>query len=248
MGGLRRLSEETAVGQECDEKKCLQEVGMEFQAELIATVKVLKRQSGYLLALNILNAYEDSLVYSRSEPCEGCNEFRVIDVLKIMAGGKPSVSVATPAPEKPVPPPKKEEKRSTDGRYIDYGDGTITDSETNLMWTRKDSHADLGKCIDWNDSKSYVKGLNTGGYRDWRLPTVKELKAIYEKSKSNYMAYDSKYSLHLDSIFGDGAAYGYWSSEEMGSCCARGVDFDHGGITKYTRSSCAYQGVRAVRR
>ena len=140
--------------------------------------------------------------------------------------------------------------RSSGGRYTDNGDGTITDTKTNLMWTKKDSYVDLGKCLDWNASKSYVSGLSTGAYTDWRLPTVKELKAIYGESKSNVIPHDhaSGYPLHLDSIFADGAAYYYWSSEKLGSCCARYVHFGNGSVGKGTRDFCPNGGVRAVRR
>ncbi len=141
---------------------------------------------------------------------------------------------------------------SKDGRFIDNGDGTITDTNTGMMWTKKDSYADLGKCLNWNDSGSYVGRLSTGGYNDWRMPTVQELKKILEKSKSNNMTFDhnSKYPLYLDSIFADGAAYRLWSSETAGSCCARTVDFSrsNGRVRKYTRDSCGDRGVRAVRR
>jgi|TARA_B100000959_G_scaffold117470_1_gene123455 hypothetical protein len=36
---------------------------------------------------------------SKSEPCKGCDEFQVINILKKMAGGKPTSSVV----EKPKP-------------------------------------------------------------------------------------------------------------------------------------------------
>lgn len=122
-----------------------------------------------------------------------------------------------------------EEHSSSDGRFIDRGDGTITDTRTGLMWTKEDSYVDLGKCLDWNDSKSYVNWLNTGGYSDWRMPTVKELNTIYEKSKSNNMAHDhdSENPIHLDSIFADGTG-GVWSSETAGPCCARLFSFFNG--------------------
>jgi hypothetical protein len=141
--------------------------------------------------------------------------------------------------------------RSAGGRYLDDGNGVIKDTETSLMWTKKDSWSDLGKCLDWNDSRGYVSALRTGGYSDWRLATVKELRGIYEESKSNNMAYDhdSQYPLHLDSIFADGAAYYYWSSEEAGSCCARFVTFHRGGrVYETSRAHCDGAGVRAVRR
>ena len=141
-------------------------------------------------------------------------------------------------------------KRSKDGRYVDHGDGTITDTKTNLMWTKKDSYADTRFCKDWNASKSYVSGLRTGGYVDWRLPTVKELKALYEKSKSNSRTYNQgKYGeTHLDSIFATGAAYFYWTSETSGSCCARYVSFASGNVSMYPRGTCYDRGMRAVRR
>ena len=139
---------------------------------------------------------------------------------------------------------KNKTARSSDGRFIDHGNGTITDTTTGMMWTREDSYAALGRCLDWNASKSYVNGLNTGAYNDWRLPTIKELKTIYEASKSNR---SSKYGLiHLDVIFADGAAHCYWSSEIDGSGQARVVFFNHGGVDKWSRLYCI-GGVRAVR-
>ena len=139
--------------------------------------------------------------------------------------------------------------RSADGRYLDHGNGAIKDTRTGLMWTKKDSYADLGECLDWDDSRRYVSALRTGEYSDWRLPTVKELKGIYEGSKSNNMAYDhdSRYPLHLDSIFADWAAYFYWSSEEAGSCCARHVSFNPDQAYENHRAHCYDGGVRAVR-
>jgi hypothetical protein len=79
---------------------------------------------------------------------------------------------------------------------------------------------------------------------------VKELKGIYEESKSNNMSYDhnSKYPLHLDSIFADGAAYWYWSSQIAGSCCARNVSFRRDDEYAEFRNACYSEGVRAVRR
>ena len=76
-------------------------------------------------------------------------------------------------------------KSSRDGRYVDNGDGTVTDHRTELMWTQKDSYVALGECRNWYKSEKYVSELKTGGYSDWRMPTVEELKTIFEKSKSN---------------------------------------------------------------
>ena len=137
-------------------------------------------------------------------------------------------------------------KYSADKRYVDHEDGTITDTQTNLMWAKEDSYSDIGKCLDWNASWSYVNWLSTGGYTDWRVPTVRELETIYEKSKIN-----KDYSgdiTHIDLIFASGGAYSYWSSETAGACCARYVYFTNGSIDESFRDTCLYKGVRAVRR
>ena len=136
--------------------------------------------------------------------------------------------------------------RSEDGRFIDNRDGTITDKKTNLIWAKKDSYAELGKCLNWNKSREYVIRLQTGGYNDWRMPTVKELKSILEKSKSNIDKDNN--IMHMDPIFAPGTGYWQWSSEEVGPCCARFVLFSNGDVLEYTRECFFTGGVRAVRR
>ncbi len=150
----------------------------------------------------------------------------------------------------------KEARRSMDRRYIDNGEGIIKDSQTGLMWTKKDSYADTGNCMDWYASKTYVSRLSTGGYSDWRLPTVQELKGIYEKSKINKDSFGG--TIHSDPIFASGGVNLYWSSEIIVG--VRYVSFYHGGASEKDRDYCGrvgedcrrffcdYMGVRAVRR
>ncbi len=121
---------------------------------------------------------------------------------------------------------RKSGRRSSDGRYIDHEDGTITDTKIGLMWTNKDSYADLGKCLDWNKSRGYVSSLTRGGYNDWRMPTVEELKSIYQKSKNN-KTYSGD-TIHSDPIFASGGGHYYWSSETKGSSRTREVFFHYG--------------------
>ena len=63
--------------------------------------------------------------------------------------------------------------------YTDNGDGTVTGNVTGLMWTQAISTY----AMPWSDASSYCKSLNTGGYTDWRLPTVKELWSIRDFSQ-----------------------------------------------------------------
>lgn len=137
------------------------------------------------------------------------------------------------------------EKRSADGRYIDLGRGVIKDTKTGMMWTQKDSYVDLGHSLSWNESNDYVNELATGKFSDWRLPTISELKTIYEYSKINKDIFGGR--INLDPIFAEKGPYSYWSSETEGSCCARAMAFDYGNVRKYHRDFSGSYGVRAVR-
>lgn len=80
-------------------------------------------------------------------------------------------------------------------RYIDHGDGTVTDLDTGLMWSENANH---GKMI-WSDAVAYCDNLVTNGYSDWRLPSV---------------AYEGG-SAELDTLFRvDGLPAGEW--EDLG--------------------------------
>lgn len=64
-----------------------------------------------------------------------------------------------------------------DERFIVYNNGTAVDSKTGLMWATKDN----GKDINWKNAQQYCQSFTAGGYTDWRLPTVEELKTLYNK-------------------------------------------------------------------
>ena len=134
---------------------------------------------------------------------------------------------------------------SSDGRFVDHRNGTVTDTKTGLMWTREDSYVHLGRYLNWEQSRSYVNKLSTGGYGDWRLPTVAELKEIYEIKKSNTDKDGD--IIHIDPIFSSGGTFWNWSSEEQGKCCAKVFLFIDGSVIKNDRMFSYERGVRAVR-
>ncbi len=138
------------------------------------------------------------------------------------------------------------QKRSADGRFIDLGNHVIKDTKTGLFWTRKDSFADLGKCLNWNDSREYVASLTTGEYSNWRMPTAKELEGIYESSK-RIMDHAGDAS-RLDPVFAPKGAWWYWISDTTDSCCAHTVSFFNGYVGESNRTTCKNGGVRAVHR
>lgn len=63
--------------------------------------------------------------------------------------------------------------------YTDNGDGTISDNVTGLMWEKTTDKNGDG-VINYYDKSTYSLALagaascTTGGYSDWRLPTIKE--------------------------------------------------------------------------
>ena len=57
--------------------------------------------------------------------------------------------------------------------YTDNTDGTATDNVTGLMWT-----TDPGEKMTYNDAVKNASRCRVGGYRDWRLPTIKELYSL----------------------------------------------------------------------
>ena len=121
------------------------------------------------------------------------------------------------------------------------------------MWTKADSYADLGKCLDFYQANEYVMNLRTGGKSDWRLPSIRELASIYDNTQENVISWDhdKEYPLSLDKKFADGAAYWYWSSgyteTDLTDCCTRTLDFVMGmGFTRRL-TLCGNGGVRAVR-
>ncbi|NVO03425.1 MAG: DUF1566 domain-containing protein [Bacteroidetes bacterium] len=67
--------------------------------------------------------------------------------------------------------------------YTNNGNGTVTDNVTGLMWQQTEDQNGDGS-INFYDKLTYSEALagaatcNTGGYNDWRLPTIKELYSL----------------------------------------------------------------------
>ncbi len=59
--------------------------------------------------------------------------------------------------------------------YRDNGDGTVTDLVTGLMWQKA-----FIRNVAWSDASSVAKQVHTGGYSDWRVPTIKELYSLIQ--------------------------------------------------------------------
>ena len=86
------------------------------------------------------------------------------------------------------------------GSYKDNGDGTVTDTSTDLMWQQVSSSFNK----TWEQALAYCEGLSLGDYTDWRLPTIKELQSLVDYNRRG-PAINTTY-------FSNTATSWYWSS------------------------------------
>jgi serine/threonine-protein kinase len=121
-------------------------------------------------------------------------------------------------------------------RFIDNGDGTVTDRETDLVWQKEQAP----ERMTWPEAKLYIQRLNEesfAGHSDWRLPTSDELSTLI-------LSRETSRRLYLDPIFGSHRCF--WSSTTRGHHVACYIDFYYGGIYRF-QENYVNHSVRAVR-
>lgn len=133
------------------------------------------------------------------------------------------------AAEKPVPKPVGQ---SSDGRFLDMGDGTVRDTKTDLMWMKKDCWQLEKRWISWYSAQEFVRRMNNkkfAGYNDWRMPTPEEAHQLYDRRRLNTDKDGDK--IFIDRIFPKGAGWGTWTSKEKGNQAVVVSYKDEGGQT-----------------
>ncbi len=141
----------------------------------------------------------------------------------------------------------------TSCRYLDNGDGTVSDLNTGLVWEKKDTTCPGAHCdndtFTWSMGTnnpdgtaftSFLYGLNGGtssdgtstsgcftGHCDWRLPTIEELAGIVDATQGNC---GGGSGACIDPAFGPTQASGYWSATTVASLSSYAWDvlFFHG--------------------
>ena len=103
------------------------------------------------------------------------------------------------------------------------------DGATGLTWATKDSDSS----VSLNQAIDYCGKLRSGGYSDWRMPTIDELEALYDSKLSKQ--YKVKGPIQLsDSCILSSATN---SSGEPWSFC-----FSYGGRTLASGTGCGSSG------
>jgi hypothetical protein len=81
-------------------------------------------------------------------------------------------------------------------RFVDNGDGTVTDKQSSLMWMRCSAGQQWseGSCVgrpgrySWQSARQVADEINQDGsffFNDWRLPRLPELATIAERQCSD---------------------------------------------------------------
>jgi len=112
-------------------------------------------------------------------------------------------------------------------RFIDNADGTITDSLLNVMWAKTDNQGD----INWRQAQKWVKYTFPYTiekyYDNWRLPTIDELKTLYDDSKG----YESLCGLKVKIVSVVELSCAWVWTSEMKFVSARFFNFNRGYST-----------------
>jgi hypothetical protein len=129
-----------------------------------------------------------------------------------------------------------------------HGDGTVTHKRTGLMWKQCVEGASGVDCASgtvstftWQAALQHAEQHSFAGYADWRLPNVKELSSIVERS-----CYDPAINL---SVFPNDSIREFLSGSPFASDAeiAWIIDLEYGGAGGHYRSIDSRFGVRLVR-
>ena len=99
--------------------------------------------------------------------------------------------------------------------FVDNGDGTISATQSNLMWKKDDSFKEFGYGINWIEAHDYCEMLNEkqfAGYDDWRLPSGEEAKSVFSFTQSNTDKDGAE--THIAELFEPGGGHNTWTYEE----------------------------------
>ena len=116
-------------------------------------------------------------------------------------------------------------------RFVDNGDGTVTDRKTKLMWMKDDSYIMYRKFLIFSIAKKLVIKMNEeafAGYSDWRMPKKEEAHSLYYREKEKSIQDKYEMDLYIDPVFTEGCGYDTWTTNTRGRITAYVFSFASG--------------------
>ena len=144
------------------------------------SLEMSKQDSAEAQTVGMRNHLFEHLSILREKILDISNE--KTEMAEVSPEGEIDMSKATPAVIYPV---------LTGGRFLDNGDGTVIDLETDLMWLKD---VNCFTPADWQSGLDIVKAFNqdplsfncldlsVAGYEDWALPNRNELRSLISYS------------------------------------------------------------------
>lgn len=128
-------------------------------------------------------------------------------------------------------------------RFVDNGDGTVTDTKTGLMWSQTDNSGN----ITWADARLFCENIILSTYSNWRMPTINELETLFDGSLDGYetiCGHKVKFPIGIELSCGF-----VWSSdvtETTGGYAVEARAFNYKKGYPYTARKTQYRGYRAL--
>jgi len=207
------------------------------------TALALRPEDRYPKASEMLAALEDCFVRWRAERDREC----AVSEADLSADAPPT-PMARPPRNQPVKvrPQMARERFGLDelwrpepyvrNDFVEREDGVVHDRATGLTWERSGSEYP----VTWEQAENYIDRLNRnrfGGFRDWRMPTVEELRTLVDPPPQGT-------ALCIPPVF-DATQKWLWSCDRRSHIAAWYVSLDLGFVAAHDFTGYFY--VRGVR-
>jgi serine/threonine protein kinase len=131
---------------------------------------------------HFLQAIDKSLsVHARDRHQDG------FELQKDLVGSSHVTSIVPEVPEQLLSKPDQSTTQPPAtpplSRFMDNGDGTVTDTQTGLMWTKNANP--IGR-LNWNNAMRTVANFKISGFFDWQLPSKDELVVLSNAMKDGH--------------------------------------------------------------
>ncbi len=135
-------------------------------------------------------------------------------------------------------------------RFVDNGDGSISDQITGLMWMKQDSWLDTNKFLTYRQAKKYADKKNEeafGGHTDWRFPNKEDANSLYSRNKEFSIIDKYEMTIYIDPAFSEGCGHSTWTTHTRGKITAYVYSFVSGTGGHYEVDDSLDTSIRLVR-